>query len=249
MKQKMFLLLLLVIICCFCFPPLVVSADGCLECHRKHGVTINLPSVKPIEIMIDGKAHIITLDQAFKFHGHECPGMTIGYLAIQYGLNLLYPDRIPSRDDLLVTSITPAAGVKDMIDLLMKGKKPSDKTWPPAGMMNSREGFEFNIIRKSTCEAIKVTLNQKYFPLDFYPLKKKVKDKTITVEEWQKLHGYMKNIILTYPVKQAEELFGNPKPYKIILWGTLEKGELDKNIRKMRQEAKEAAIKSEKANP
>ncbi len=249
MRIKEAVLVWLAAIALFFVIPVPARPDSCIECHGKQGVTVKVPQVAPIRMLVDGKEQAITLDSAFKFHGHECPGMTIGYLAIQHGINALFRGAVPERNDLLVTSRTSAAGVKDLIDLLMKGEKASDRTWPPAGMKNSREGFEFNIVRKSTCEAVQVRLSQEYFPADFYPLKGKVRGKTITGEEWQRLHGYMKNIIVTYPVKPAEELFGKPQPYKIILWGTLQPGEVDKNIRRMRQEEKKRILQRQDMKP
>lgn len=247
MKQDLFTWLVAIVV--FCVIPVAAHPDSCIECHGKQGVTVKVPRVAPIRVLVDGKERAITLDGAYKFHGHECPGMTIGYLAIQHGINTLFRDTVPAREDLLVTSRTSAAGVKDLIDLVMKGEKASDRTWPPPGMKNSREGFEFNIVRKSTCEAVQVRLNQEYFPADFYPLKGKVRNNTITDEEWQRLHGYMKNMIVTYPVKPAEELFGKPQPYKVILWGTLQPGEVDKSIRRMRQEEKKRTLQRQGMKP
>jgi hypothetical protein len=218
--------------------PLPVSAEDCLTCHGKNGVVIRKPSASPIKLKVDGEEQVTTLERAFAFHGHECPGMTIGFRAVQYGIDLLFPGEVPDRDDLVITSRTPAAGVKDFIDLAMKGDNPAKKTWPPVGMKNSLDGFEFLMIRKSTCQAVEIKLLEEHFPADFYALKKKLQNKTITNEEWNRLHGTMKKIVLEFPAAPAEKLFGRPEPYKMILWGTILPGELDKNIRKMRQEEK-----------
>lgn len=232
------------------FPTLIFAAGrDCAQCHQKYGVTVTVPQIPPIRVMVNEKEEIITLERAFKFHGHECPGMTIAYLAIQYGVNLLFNDEIPERSDLLIASRMPSAGAKDLIDLLMKGENPSKRTWPPVGMKNSRSGFVFTITRKSKCEAVEVRLNEAFFPADFFLLKQKEKEGSITGEEWKRLHTYMKDIILKYPVKPIEELFGRPKPYKVIVWGTLGPGESDRHIRKMRQEEREGRnIKPERQN-
>lgn len=222
-----------------CLLPGHALADGCLECHAKNGVTVRVPQTDPIRIKADGKEHEISLAQGFKFHGHECPGMTTAFTAIRYGIKLLFPDTVPDRNDLLITSVTPAGGVKDMIDLIMKGDSPSDRTWAPPGMKPDIQGFVFTLIRKSTSEAIEIRLKPLLFPADFYRLKQKQKEKKSTPEEDQRLHGYIKNMILTFPIRPTEELFGNPKPYKIILWGTIHEGEMDRHIRKMRQTEKQ----------
>lgn len=224
--------------------PAHVSAGDCMECHKKHGVVIRVPDVQPIKVKTGGKERSLTLQGAYKFHGHECPGITIAYRAMQYGLDLLFPGETPDSDDLLITSRTSAAGVKDFIDLVMRGDDPANKTWPAVGMKTSRDGFDFLMVRKSTCQAVEIQLNQDNFPEDFYPLKKKEKDKTITVEEWNRLHGYMKNIILAFPVTPPEKLFGKPEPYKMLVWGDLLPGEQDGNIRKMRQAEKKKALQA-----
>ena len=250
MKKRIVFLTGLFVLAVIWMSPVVVSAwCSCLECHQKHGVTIKIPSTPPIRIMVDGKEQHITLDRAFRFHGHECPGMTIAYLAIRHGINLLYRNEIPERGDLLVTSRTPAGGVKDFIDFLMKGDKPSDRTWPPVGMEKGRDKFVFTVARKSTCEAVEIRLKEEFFPADFYPLKKKEQEKTITKDEWERLHTYMKDMLLRYPTRPAEELFSRQGPYKIITWGTLQPGELDKSIRKMRQEARKKALQGEENKP
>lgn len=234
-------------VCAVLFTALSISfADDCVTCHRKHGVEIKVPSVTPIRIKVDGNIQTIDLSRAFKFHGHECPGMTIAYRAVQYGIDLLFRGEVPERKDLLVISKTPAAGVKDFIDLLMKGDKHSERTWPPVGMEKGRDKFVFTIMRKSTSEAVEVALNQDCFPVDFFLLKKKEKEKSISSGEWKKLHAYMKDIVLGYPGKPAEELFGKPQIHKMIMWGTLEPGEMDKNIRKLRQEEKKKALQGVK---
>lgn len=235
MRRKMICCVGFTVFVAVCVLPAVVLAGNCLECHQKHGVTIRIPSVPPIKIMADGKEENITLDRVFRFHGDECPGAAIAYRAVQYGINLLYRNEIPERDDLLVVSRTPAGGVKDCIDFILKGDKPSEKALFPMGMEKSRDGFSFTVVRKSTCETVEVKLNKELFPVDFFPLKKKEQAKTITEDEWKRFHAHMKGMILGFSAKPAEEMFGRPEPYKTIIWGTIKPGELDKNMRKMKQ--------------
>ncbi len=235
MKNKLLHLTLCAVSALSCLMPGHALADGCLQCHVKNSVTVRAPQTTPIKIMSDGNEHQITLTQGFKFHGHECPGMTTAFVAIRHGIKLLFGETVPDRNDLLITSITPAGGVKDMIDLIMKGDSPSDKTWAPPGMKPDIQGFVFTMIRKSTSELVEIKLKPSLFPDDFYLLKQKQKSKKSTAEEDQRLHDTMKNIIMDFPVRPAEELFGTPKPRKVILWGTVQDGEMDRHIRKMRQ--------------
>ncbi|HDI78675.1 MAG TPA: hypothetical protein ENF54_03445 [Desulfobacteraceae bacterium] len=215
-----------------------VFAHGCNKCHKKEGVKVEVPAIPPINLMVDGKKRAVTLADAFKFHGHACPGLTIAFRALQYGINLLYGSEIPEQSDLLIFSRMARCGPKDMLDFLMKGNRPSKRTWPPVGMKGSRRDWVFVIMRKSTCEAVTIRLKPERFPKDFFKLKKRQKEKTITPKEWEKLHTYMKDIILTYPTMPAEELFGKPRKYRFLCWGTILPGEMDKRIRQLRKESK-----------
>lgn len=221
--------------------PVPTWADGgCIKCHQENSVVVKPPQVRPIILMIDGEKKAISLMDAYAFHGHECPGMTVAYLAVQYGLERLYGDEVPVRDDLMISSRIPARGPMDLIDLIMKGDKQSSRTWPPVGMKKSRNNFSFCVFRKSSCEAVDVRLKPEWFPEEFFKLKKKQKAKTITPEEWERLHGYMADIITGFPEKSKTELFGDPRPHKIVWWGSLTSGEMDRHIRKLRKEHKKS---------
>jgi hypothetical protein len=215
-----------------------VFAHGCMECHQKHGVKEKVPPILPINLIVEGQKHSITLTDAFKFHGHPCPGVTIAFLAVQHGINILYDSETPNQDDLIISSKIPARGSMDLIDLLMKGDKLSKRTWPPEGMKKSRDNFSFTIMRKSTCQAVDVKLKPERFPKDFFQLKKKEKGKTLTPKEWDTLHSYMKNIIMTFPTMPAKELFDNTLPCKVVMWGNLLPGEMDKHIRQLRKKCR-----------
>ncbi len=213
-------------------------AHGCAKCHAENDVTIKIPAIAPIKVVVDGHERNITLADAFRFHGHECAGVTTAFRAVRYGIKLLYGAGVPSRDDLLILSKHPARGVLDLIDYVMKGDDELARTWPLKGMKKSRDAFAFTIIRKSKCLAVDVKLKPDMWPADFFKLKGKQKRKTLTEKEWDTLHEYMKNIILTFPEKTPEDLFGKPTPYKTLVWGTLKPSEIDRNIRKMRREKK-----------
>ncbi len=235
MIKKSCLLFFILLVLSVNFSHSTVFAHGCVECHTKHGVKEKVPSIPSINLIVGGQRQTITLTDAFKFHGHPCPGVTIAFRAVQQGINILYDSEIPKQDDLLVFSRIAKRGPLDLIDLLMKGSKLSKRTWPPVGIKPSRDNFFFTIMRKSTCQAVDVKLKPERFPKDFFKLKKKEKDKTLTSKEWDILHTYMKNIILNFPTMPAEELFGNPRPYKVIAWGKLLPGEMDRHIKQLRK--------------
>jgi hypothetical protein len=209
-----------------------------MECHHKQGVKARELSARPIRMIVDGNERIITLDKVFKYHGDQCPGAIIAYRAAQYGIELLFPNEIPERNDLLIVSRTPAGGVRDFIDFLMKADNPLQKAPVPVGMEKARDGFAFSVTRKSTCETVEVQLDQALFPEDFFSLKKKVQEKSITEDQWKRFHAHMKNMVVGFSARPAEEMFGKPRPYKMMLWGTIGPGEQDRNVQKMRQKEK-----------
>lgn len=229
----------------FLFHAVAAFAHNCKKCHIENEVIIKIPPVPPIKVSVGGRERSITLVDAFKFHGHECCGVTTAFLAVQYGIKLLYGDSVPSTGDLLILSRHPSRGVMDLIDFVMKGENNADRTWPIAGMKKSRDNFRFTIIRKSACLAVDIQLNPARWPADFFKLKRKQKKKTLTKDEWETVHEYMKNIIMKFPITPAEELFGKPVPYKVLTWGTIEPSEIDRNIRKMRRSKK----RKEKVSP
>lgn len=202
-------------------PGPILFADECSKCHVEKGVRESTPSIAPIKINENGVTHSITLSDAFRFHGHSCPGVTTAFRALQYGIFLLFGEEIPEKKDLVIFSKTPARGSLDMLDLVMIGEKRAKRTTAPEGMKASRENFSYMLYRKSTGTAVDIQLIPAHYPKDFFELKKKQSAQKLTSEEWDTLHNYMKTIILTFPQKSFESLFGNPKPYKIITWGSL----------------------------
>ncbi|MBN2231411.1 MAG: hypothetical protein JW781_01140 [Deltaproteobacteria bacterium] len=231
-KLALFLLAALLLL------PGSAAAGDCLGSHKENGVTVTVPDTPPLRIMIDGTVREFTLKQAFAFHGHECPGMTTAFLALRYALNILFGDEIPRADDILIIGRSPAGGIRDLIDLIMKGDNPALKTWAPAGMRNDQSRFTYTIMRKSTAELLEISLKKELLPTDFTLLKQKQKKKESTPEEDRRLHDQMKNMIIGFPAKPATELFGTPEPRKVLLWGSVEKGEMDRHIRAMRMEQK-----------
>ncbi len=196
------------------------SAD-CKQCHTAKGVKERAPAVEPIVLKHEGRSRIIELSDAFKVHGHSCPGMTTTFLAFQYAMDKLYGKEIPEQEDLVIVSRTPTPGCLDFLDLVMMGNKGKGKTVAPEGMRASRENYCYTFYRKSTGTAVDIRLKPESYPKDFFKLKKKHTAGKMTPEEWDRLHGYMKDIILNFPKKSAAELFGNPQPYRVIFWGRL----------------------------
>ena len=68
---------------------------------------------------------------------------------------------------------------------------------------------------------MEIRLKPELFPEDFFDYKKIQSTRKLTSKEWETLHGYMKHIILTFPTKSSEALFGAPEPYRMMPWGNL----------------------------
>ncbi|MBN1568977.1 MAG: hypothetical protein JXA73_14095 [Acidobacteria bacterium] len=208
-----------ILLLAICTSPLLGSE--CATCHAAKGVRESTPAVEPITIKADGAVRKISLADAFRVHGHSCPGITTTFRALQYGLLLLFDKEIPEQKDLAIVVRTPISGGLDLLDLVMIGEDRKQKTAPPKGMMASRDSFIYTLYRKSTSTAVDIRLKPEHFPKDFFDYKKKQSEKKLSSEEWQVLHDYMKEIILKFPTMSFEDLFGKPKPYKTIMWGTL----------------------------
>lgn len=220
MQKKIFIisLMLSLLICC---PS--SWGDECVKCHMENNVKESAPTADPILIKTDGKTRSVTLADAFAYHGHSCPGVTTAFRAIQYGIKLLYGSNVPEQGDLVVFSRTPAPGSRDMLDFLIIDQKGSKETAIPKGMKSSRDNFYYTLYSKSTAAAVDIQLKPENYPEDFFKLKKKQADQELSSEEWDKLHDYMKNIILTFQTMPFEKLFRKSEPYKVIIWGEIER--------------------------
>jgi formylmethanofuran dehydrogenase subunit E len=195
--------------------------NECAKCHMQRGVKESPPTTDPILIKTDGQTRSISLADAFAYHGHSCPGVTTTFRAIQYGIKLLYGSDVPEQGDLVVFSRTSTQGSRDMLDLLLIDQKGAKKTVIPKDMKAGRDNFFYTFYRKSTATAVDIQLKPENFPQDFFWLKKKQASRKLPSEEWNILHDYMKNIILTFQTMPFEELFRKPEPYKVITWGEI----------------------------
>lgn len=231
------------VMCCIVCLVLMLSATAhacsCNQCHEQNGVTVTAPASPVLQLHGADGLRRITLADAFAFHGHECPGMTTAFLALNYGIGILFPDEPPRPDDLLILSRTSAGGIKDLIDMVMKGANPATRSWPPLGLGNGEDRFSFTLIRKSTSELLEVRLQPEMLPNEFFSLKQKQKTRPLSAAEQQQLHDSIKHMILEFPSYPAQKLFGEPQVQKIMLWGNVAPHEQDRHIWKQRQRAKQ----------
>lgn len=194
----------------------------------------NLP---PLTVLQEGRERTIRLTDVYDFHGHACPGATMAFQALRYGLELLYGKKTPDVNDLVIISRS-AGGPMDLFDLLVKGGDKSRRTWPPAGMVMDADNFEFQFLRKSTMQAVTVRLKDGLWPADWFELRAGHKAGTLTDEEKEKRKKDREHVIRTFPGKPFTELFGKPSVYTVVAWGQILPGEIDRHIRDQRQESK-----------
>ncbi len=218
---------------CFMFGagPAPVSAGqaDCSEAAR------NLP---PLEVIQDDESRLITLCDAYEFHGNACPGATMAFMALRYGLELLYDDQVPDVDDLVILTRAPG-GPMDLFDLVMKGNDPSGRTWPPSNMVGSADNFVFQFIRKSTMQTVTFGLRDGLWPEDWFDLREKYRDGTISEDEAEKRQHDRQMVLADFPGKSFEELFGEPEVHTFVSWGHMKPGELDRLMREQRRQERE----------
>lgn len=188
----------------------------------------------PLKYTVGGEPRTLALCDVYRFHGGVCPGATMTFRAVGYGLELLFGDETPELADLLIINKAPG-GPMDLLDLMIKGDNPTLRTWPPTGMTNSADNFSFQFLRKSNLKMVTVELNQGLWPDDWFDLRNKNREGTISPEEEKKRLTDRQQVINTFPTRSYAELFGQPQVETFVIWGEIEPGEMDKRIRDYRR--------------
>lgn len=191
----------------------------------------------PLTVIQGGQERTISLSDAFDHHGGACPGATMGFMAVRYGLELLFPGETPNTEDVVIIGMAPG-GPLDLLDLLMKGGDKANRTWPPAGITRSADNFVFQFLRKSTQQTATIRLQDGLWPEDWFELRDKHNDGTITEAEQKKRQQDRRAVIEGFPEKSFEELFGVPEVKTFIAWGHIVPGEMDRHIRDQRRAAR-----------
>ncbi len=219
--------------CCFLLGAGAMPAGaGQVDCPES---ARNLP---PIKVIQNGEQRSISLCEAYDFHGNACPGATMTFMAMKYGLELLYGNEVPDLDDLIVVNRAPG-GPMDLFDLIMKGSDTAQRTWPPAGMSSGAESFVFQFFRKSNMKTVTLGLKDGLWPGDWFELRAKHRDGTISDKEEEKRQQDRQKVVREFPGKSFTELFGEPQVHTFVAWGHMEPGELDRLMREQRRQARE----------
>lgn len=183
----------------------------------------------PIKVLRDGEVRTLHLKDAGR-----CAGVHISFLAVRYGLDLLYGDEVPEVTDLLVFTTTPGGPI-DLLDKVLRGGGANDRTWPAPDMAADPDNFALMFVRKSTLQMVEVRLQPGLWPADWFALREKNKAGTLTDGERQRFAAHRKLLTEDYPQRSFEELFGRPEVLTFAAWGQLERGEMDRHSRTMRR--------------
>ena len=221
------------------FAPVVVgAAEKGVPCPD------SAKAAPPIVVKQGGETRSIHLCQAFDYHGNACPGATMTYMAVRYGFELLHEEgEIPDLDDLVIVGRAPG-GPMDMLDLVMKGEDRAERTWPPEGIERGAGNFSFQFFRKSTMRTVTVRLRDGLWPADWFELRDKKRDGSITEVESEKRRRDRQYVIREYPKKSYSELFDEPEVHAFVAWGAVVPGEIDRHIRDLRRSRRRAAAET-----
>lgn len=176
------------------------------------------PALPAIRMQDAGRVDVLTLADLYAEHGHPCVGTGIAFRAVRAGIATLYGDAVPRRDDLLVFSRIAGPGVLETIDRLMSGAGGAVKTVAPPGMRLARENFVFSLYRKSTGEMVSVGLRPEVLSEDFFPLKSRMKKQGLSPEQWQILHGHIRQAVGKVLGEADERLFEVTRSKPLVMW-------------------------------
>ena len=124
-----------------------------------------------------GQTKLITLRDLVKMHGHLCDGLVTAACALRLGLDALYPDGVVDRTDTcVITNNSPCFG--DVGEYVTGGRIRfgTQKIDPSLGN-------EFVLYRRSTGEAVRVSLKGGVFPERLAELEKKIRAGAGTPED------------------------------------------------------------------
>jgi len=112
--------------------------------------------------------HDLSLHDLEKFHGHLCDGLIVGFLGIQEGLNVLYPNGIIDRTNTRIVSKSSPC-LTDVAVYISGGRYQFNSFY----VDNSIENGFYIIQRKDNGKTVKVNLNKGVKPNEIDVLGKK----------------------------------------------------------------------------
>ncbi|TWI76741.1 hypothetical protein LZ24_00362 [Desulfobotulus alkaliphilus] len=213
-------------ICMFLTPGLGAS-------EQKHPESIR--KLPPITAMQKGEARIIHLTDIYGHYNTSCAGTLMSFIGIRYGMESLFGEDTPDLDDMLILTLA-GGGPLDTLDYILKGGDPADRTWPPPGIAGDFDHYIFHFFRKSTLEGITISLRQDAWPADWFELREKYKNETITEAEEKKRRENRRSVVQAFSTKNPADLYDSSGVYTFIPWGSMTEGEMKRNIRNQRRQ-------------
>ncbi|MCJ8499763.1 hypothetical protein [Desulfatitalea alkaliphila] len=194
-------------------------------------------TLAPITVLQKGETRSIYLTDVYDHHGGVCAGATLAFRAVQHGMDLLFGQQTPDLDDVVILTLAPG-GPMDLLDLIVRGTGPGSRTWPPPGIAGGTDKFVFQFMRKSTMQMVTLRLNTELWPEDWFILRAKTKEGTISEAESAKRSRDRQGMLDNFTRLKAAELFGEAEVAHFVAWGAIVPGEIDRHIRDMRRQAR-----------
>lgn len=194
-------------------------------------------ALAPITVMHNGETRSDHLTDVYDHHGGVCAGATLAFRAVQHGMDLLFGEQHSDLDDVVILTLAPG-GPMDLLDLIVRGTGPGSRTWPPPGIGGGADKFVFQFMRKSTMQMATVRLKEGLWPADWFILRAKTKEGTISEAENTKRQRDRKNMLDNFTRLNATELFEASEVVHFVAWGAIAPGEIDRHIRDMRRQAR-----------
>ena len=193
------------------------NTTGLVLAESEKNISISQPlSLAPISIYDEENLLKISIEDIGKFHGDICPCVAVGFRAMQLAVSELWKDEIPKRGDFKIISAHPGRGLQDAFEFVTRAKSKGDfvlRLSPDTDRENlSLNNYEFNFIRKSTNEQIKIQAKEGAFPSgsrEYFKLRKKAKfQKTATEEDkkaFKKAKQRLKDVFMDLPIDKLFE--------------------------------------------
>ncbi len=147
---------------------------------------------------------IPTFEEAAKFHGHVCPGLTIGYIAAKAGIEKLGTER--DRDEELVTIVENDACGVDAVQVL------TGCTIGKGNLIYKDHAKQvFTFICRDSNKAVRIALKASFNIEDIDPEMSKMRPKvmagTATEEETEEYKKRRDGVSITMRNTPVEEMF------------------------------------------
>lgn len=171
-------------------PPLKISDLNMVSKQVKDNFGVSpVSELAPFLVQDEGGVVEISLDDALKYRGAECPVTMLTFRATQLAISELWDGNVPKRNDFKVITAAPVEGVRDCIEFITRAvTRPERKgdfkvVLPEEAKGLSLKNFVFTFIRKSTGEQIKIWVKEGVFPVGIFKLKGKIVSGKATMEE------------------------------------------------------------------